>query len=88
MCKLHVCGGLYGLLSSFMCNENVPLKHLIPMNTSLNFQCNCCVISALDILSASCWGPGMKYILLLMLLLISGLSLLLEFGILVVFISP
>ena len=43
----HLVGALYGLPSGFSYNKNVPSKHLMPLNTSSNFQFICYVNSAL-----------------------------------------
>ena len=51
------------------------IKHLILLNTSLNFLCSCCVILSFAFFVVSLLGPGMKYfILLLFLSLTIGLS--------------
>ena len=65
---MHLEGTWYGLLSGLACNENVPSKYLIPLNTSLNYLCIHCVILSLACLSASMLRPGMKYFMLLLLL--------------------
>ena len=51
---------MFGLLNSFFYSDIVLLEHPISVNTSLNYLCMFCVISTLDLLSASCQGPGMK----------------------------
>ena len=65
----------YHLPCGFTCNENVPLKHHIPLNTSLNSLRSHCVISGLTHLLLSLMGPRKKYIMLLLSLSVSiGLS--------------
>ena len=56
----HLGGTLYGLLSSFSCKENVPSKHPMPLNTTLNYLHICCVNSALFLSSVSQFGPERK----------------------------
>ena len=84
-CRQHTLGAQVQL-TIWLCNENVPLKHPIPMNTYLSSMqppydfCTCSHVSFL-------LGPGMKqFILLLLLSMTFGLSSLFEFRLLVVFI--
>ena len=42
---MHHGGAWYDLLSGFTCNENVPSKHPILVNTSSHSFCSCFVIS-------------------------------------------
>ena len=53
---MHPGDSWYDWLSGLTCNENVPSKQLIPLNTSLNSICNHCVISSLAFLSVSLLG--------------------------------
>ena len=50
MHNLHTSGGLVWFSVCFVCNDNVPLKCPIQVNTSLNSLCNFCMISALVLL--------------------------------------
>ena len=75
---MHLDGTWYGLLSTLTGNENMPSKQQIPLKTSLNSFCSCCVSFALGLLSASQFGPGKKkFILLLLVSMTIGLVLLL-----------
>ena len=56
----------YDLPYGFTCNDNVPSKHPIPVNTSSNSFCNCFIISVLAFLSLSLLGPGGKYLISLL----------------------
>ena len=85
MHRLHAWGpgtAYYLALSA----ANVPLLHPIPMNTSLNSLCSCCVISALALISTLFWGPGMQYFILLLLSTTVGLSPIFEFEIMSVYV--
>ena len=65
----------YDLVSGLTFNENMQLKHPIPLNTSLNSLCSHCVISALIPLSLLLLVPGRKYFMLLLSLSVTiGLS--------------
>ena len=50
---MHLGGAWYGLLSSLSCNENVPLKHPILLNTSLKVSWIFCIMMLPFLLSAS-----------------------------------
>ena len=73
---MHHWGAWYCLLSGLTCNENVPLKHPILLNASLNSLCGHCLVSVLTLLSLLLLGPGRKYLMLFLLLSVTvGLSL-------------
>ena len=65
---MHHEGTWYSLLSGLTCNKKIPSKYQIPLNTSLNSLYSHCVILSLAFLSASIFGPAMKYFMLLLLL--------------------
>ena len=52
---MHLVGTWYGLLSGFSCNENVPSKHPMPLNASLNSQFIYCVNSAPFFVCITVW---------------------------------
>ena len=56
----------YGLLSDFICKENVPSKHPKPLNTSSKYICICYVASALFFLLLSKVRPERKYSVVLL----------------------
>ena len=68
---IHLGGTWYGSLSGFTCNENVPSKQPIPVNTSLKSLCSCCIISTLALMSLSWLDPGRRSFILLVLLSIA-----------------
>ena len=50
---MYLGGVWYGFAPPLTCNENVPLKHPIPVNKSLYSSCNCHVVFALASMAAS-----------------------------------
>ena len=76
---MHLGGTWYGLLSGFICIENVPLQHPLLLNTSSNSLCNYCVVSVLLFLLLSYIGPERKYLVSDNVLLSISLILLFDF---------
>ena len=58
---IHLGGAWYGLLLGLSCNENVPSKHPMPLNTLSTSMCICCVSLVLLLLSVSTFGHDRKY---------------------------
>ena len=72
-CSIYVTdlgGTWYGLLLGLSCNENVPSKHPMPLNTFLNFLCICYASLALFLLSISVFGQARKYFVSMFLLVL------------------
>ena len=86
MCAVCLGSAWYSLLSGLTFNEDLPLKHPIPLNTFVNSLYSFCVVSVLPLLFILLLGPGRKYSMLSLLVII-GLSLFSNFEILPLFVS-
>ena len=85
---MHLGDAWYGLLSGSTCNENVPSKHPVPLNTSSNSFHSCFVILMFGFLSLPLLRSGGKYSILLLLTIgkMALHSLLFKFELLPVFV--